>query len=75
MSLGNMTMPASLHFQTPMPGHDILDLPIYSFLLENEKAQKKALFDLGLMKGWKEHHPDRESCLVSLQVPQNQLKM
>ena len=51
MSLGDITMPASLHFQTPMPGQDILDLPIYSFLLENEKAQKKVLFDLGLMKG------------------------
>ena len=63
MFLGNITMPTSLHFQTPIPGRDILDMPIYSFLLENEKAQKKALFDLDLMKGWKERHPDRESFL------------
>ena len=29
----------------------------------HEKADKKVLFDLGLMKGWKERHPHRESRL------------
>jgi len=51
-------MPTSLVLQTPMPGHDTLDLPVYSFLIENEKAGKKVLFDLGLMKAWRERAPD-----------------
>jgi len=57
-------MPTSLTIQTPIPGHDTLDWPLYSFLIENEKADKKVLFDLGLMKGWKEKQPDRESHLL-----------
>jgi glyoxylase-like metal-dependent hydrolase (beta-lactamase superfamily II) len=39
-------------------GHDTLDLPVYSFLIENEQAHKKVLFDLGIMKDWKEKRPD-----------------
>jgi hypothetical protein len=59
--VGNMSVPASLLLQTPISGHDNLDLPLYSFLVENEKADKRVLFDLGLMKAWKEKIPDRES--------------
>jgi len=59
--IGNVSMPTSLAIQTPVPGHDTLDLPLYSFFVENERANKKVLFDLGLMKGWKEKQPDRES--------------
>jgi len=55
--VGNVSIPTSLVLQTPMPGHDTLDLPLYSFLIENEKAGKKVLFDLGLMKAWKERAP------------------
>ena len=61
MFLGNKIMPTALHFKTPMLNHDTLYLPICSFLLESETVHKKVLFDLGLMKGWKGYHPDRES--------------
>ncbi|KAI9451975.1 beta-lactamase-like protein [Lactarius psammicola] len=56
--VGNVSMPTSLLVQTQIPGHDTLDWPLYSFLIENEKADKKVLFDLGLMKAWKEKRPD-----------------
>ena len=59
--VGNMSVGTSWLLQTPIPGHDTLDLPLYSFLIENEKADKKVLFDLGLMKAWKEKLPDCES--------------
>lgn len=65
LSLGNVIMPTSLYVQKPVPGNDTMDLPIYSFLVENEKAHKKVLFDLGLIKAWKEKQPDRESSLLS----------
>jgi len=51
-------MPTTMHFPTPVEGHDTLDLPAYSFLVENAKAHKKVLFDLGIMKAWKEKRPD-----------------
>ena len=34
-----------------------MDLPAYSFLVENETAGKKVLYDLGFMKAWKEKLP------------------
>jgi hypothetical protein len=40
-----------------IPGHDILDIPCYSFLIEHKKSGKKILYDLGLMKEWKEKQP------------------
>lgn len=56
--VGEVSMPMSMVVQTPILGHDVLDLPLYSFLIDNEKADKKVLFDLGLMKAWKERRPD-----------------
>ncbi|KAI9436214.1 beta-lactamase-like protein [Lactarius indigo] len=56
--VGNVSMPTSFAIQKPISGHDTLDWPLYSFLIENEKAGKKVLFDLGLMKAWKEKQPD-----------------
>lgn len=41
----------------PIPGHDMLIAPCYSFLIENKKLGKKALFDLGFPKAWKEKFP------------------
>ena len=41
-----------------------MDVPMYSFLVENEVAGKKVLYDLGFMKAWKEKFPPlRESLL------------
>ncbi|KAH8978028.1 hypothetical protein EDB86DRAFT_3155743 [Lactarius hatsudake] len=65
--VGNVSLPTSLMIQKPIPGHDTLDWPLYSFLIENEKAGKKVLFDLGLMKPWKEKQPAGE---FSLPFPQ-----
>ena len=59
--VGNISYPTSIVLQTPIPGHETLDLALYSFLIENEKQDKKVLFDLGLMKAWKEKLPHRES--------------
>ena len=35
----------------------MIEAPIYSFLVENERVGKKVLFDLGMMKTWKEKLP------------------
>ena len=35
----------------------MIEAPLYSFLVENERVGKKALFDLGTMKTWKEKLP------------------
>jgi len=34
-----------------------MEMPIYTFLVENESVGKKLLFDLGMMKAWKEKLP------------------
>jgi len=34
-----------------------MEIPAYSFLVENETAGKKVLYDLGFMKAWKEKLP------------------
>jgi hypothetical protein len=64
LPLGNVTIPTSLYIQSPVSGHDTLDLPVYSFLVENKQAHKKVLFDLGIMKDWKEKRPERGSSLL-----------
>ena len=61
LPVGNETIPTSLHFQKPVSGHDTLDLAVCSFLVENEQAHKKVLFNLGIMKAWKEKRPERVS--------------
>ena len=44
-----------------------MDVPMYSFLVENEAAGKKVLYDLGFMKAWKEKFPPlRESLLRAM---------
>jgi hypothetical protein len=54
---GRTTVPTLYVFQNKIPGHDVLDIPCYSFLVENKKQGKKVLFDLGIMKAWKEKQP------------------
>ncbi|KAJ1709910.1 hypothetical protein NYO67_7942 [Aspergillus flavus] len=53
---GQITVPAVYILQSPIPGHDLLDIPCYSFLIEN-KRRKKVLFDLGPRKDWREKLP------------------
>ena len=53
-----MIVPSAIVVQYPRPGHDTFDIPTYSFLVENEKLGKKVLFELGIMKAWKEKQPE-----------------
>ncbi|KAF8257830.1 beta-lactamase-like protein [Lactarius quietus] len=57
MDAGHLIAPPTILVQSPRPGHDTLDIPTYSFLVENEKAGKKVLFELGIMKAWEEKLP------------------
>ncbi|OKL57597.1 hypothetical protein UA08_06949 [Talaromyces atroroseus] len=54
---GRITMPTAYVLSNQLPGHDVLEMPCYSFLIENKKSGKKVLFDLGLMKAWREKEP------------------
>jgi len=59
---GSAVLPTAMLVQPPIAGHDTMDTSLYSFLVENEVAGKKMLFDLGFMKAWKEKLPPlRES--------------
>lgn len=51
---GRTTVPTAYMFQEQIPGHDVLDVPCFSFLIENVALGKKVLYDLGIMKAWKE---------------------
>lgn len=54
---GRTTVPTAYVFQNQIFGHDLLDIPCYSFFIENKKQGKRVLFDLGIMKLWKEKQP------------------
>jgi glyoxylase-like metal-dependent hydrolase (beta-lactamase superfamily II) len=54
---GRTTATAALFVQQQIPGHDVLDAPCYSFLIENDNLGKKVLYDLGIMKAWREKLP------------------
>lgn len=57
LNVGSLVMPSSAFVQPHILGHEIMDMPIYCFLIENERVGKKVLFDLGIMKNWKEKLP------------------
>ncbi|RAK87820.1 metallo-beta-lactamase superfamily protein [Aspergillus costaricaensis CBS 115574] len=54
---GRTIVPTAYVVQMPISGHDVLDMPCYSFLIENKGLNKRVLFDLGLRKDWKEKLP------------------
>ncbi|GKZ89072.1 hypothetical protein AnigIFM59636_010787 [Aspergillus niger] len=54
---GQTSVPTAYGFKTPILGHDTLNMPCYSFLIENRNNNEKVLFDLGLRKDWKEKLP------------------
>ncbi|KAH9173064.1 hypothetical protein EDB89DRAFT_1885486 [Lactarius sanguifluus] len=66
MNTGHLVMPSAIFVQSPRPGHDTADVPIYSFLVENERVGKKVLFELGIMKAWKEKLPQFVSMVQSV---------
>jgi len=54
---GLIVAPAAMLVQPPIAGHDVMDVPVYSFPIENEAAGKKILYDLGIMKAWEAKQP------------------
>jgi hypothetical protein len=73
---GRTSMPAAHLFQNHIDGHDILDIHCYSFLVENKRFNKKILYDLGIMKAWKEKlPPSSELLLLPYTVISIQLKL
>ena len=54
---GKAVAPTTMMVQSPIAGHDVMDIPACCFLVENEAAGKKVLYDLGFMKAWKEKLP------------------
>ena len=57
LNAGCLVVPSITLVQPHIHGHEMIEAPIYSFLVENERVGKKALFDLGMMKTWKEKMP------------------
>ena len=60
---GSVVLPMAMLVQPPIAGHDAMDIPMYSFLVENDVAGKRVLYDLGFMKAWKEKLPPRRESL------------
>jgi hypothetical protein len=57
LSAGSAVLPTAMLVQPTIAGRDTMDISLYSFLVENEVAGKKLLFDLGFMKAWEEKLP------------------
>ncbi|KIW88092.1 uncharacterized protein Z519_11202 [Cladophialophora bantiana CBS 173.52] len=49
--------PVGLFMHPAIPGHEHLNAPAFSFLIEQQKSGRKILFDLGLRKDWQSHPP------------------
>ena len=54
---GTLSVRADFVIRNPVPGHDLLAAPCFSFLIENKKLGKKVLYDLGLVKAWEQKLP------------------
>jgi hypothetical protein len=65
---GRTTVPTAFLVQKQIPGHDLIDIPCYSFLIENKQLGKKVLYDLGIMKAWKEKQPPASEYMIYLQL-------
>ena len=61
---GSMTVDTKFFFHKPVPGHDATTIPFFSLLIENKQLGKKVLFDLGLMKAWKEKLPPQSGSIL-----------
>ncbi|KAL8643540.1 MAG: hypothetical protein Q9226_008298 [Calogaya cf. arnoldii] len=51
-------IPISTFMEPPIKGHDTLDCPAYSFLIEHKPLDQKVLFDLGVRKDWENLAPE-----------------
>ncbi|CEL53911.1 hypothetical protein RSOLAG1IB_06693 [Rhizoctonia solani AG-1 IB] len=43
----------SSFFEPPIKGRDVLDCPVYSFLIEHEPCNNRLLYDPGIAKNWR----------------------
>lgn len=50
-------IPIETFMEPKIKGHDILDCPAYSFLIEHGPSGQKILFDLGVRKDWENLAP------------------
>ncbi|KFY74810.1 hypothetical protein V499_05190 [Pseudogymnoascus sp. VKM F-103] len=55
-------MPVGTMFDPLIKGHTTLASPSYSFLIENERLERKVLYDLGTQQKWQEQAP----CVVDM---------
>ncbi|KFY35921.1 hypothetical protein V494_05478 [Pseudogymnoascus sp. VKM F-4513 (FW-928)] len=55
-------MPVGSMFDPVIKGHTTLASPSYSFLIENERLERKVLYDLGTQQKWQEQAP----CVVDI---------
>lgn len=51
-------MPVGTMFDPLIKGHTKLASPCFSFLIEHEKSGRKLLYDLGVLKNWKDQPPE-----------------
>lgn len=56
-STSTIQVPVSAFVVPPIPGHEYLRAPAFSFLVEQLSSHRKILFDLGLRKDWQNHPP------------------
>lgn len=43
---------SSIFFDDHIKGLDVLDMPVFSFLIESANKQQRIIFDLGVKKDW-----------------------
>ncbi|KAI5918726.1 beta-lactamase-like protein [Camillea tinctor] len=66
-STTRVKMPLAFFIKDPMPGHDMLQCPSYSFLIESQLG-KKILFDLGMRKDKESFPPLIRDAVASLDM-------
>jgi hypothetical protein len=54
---GHITVQIQYVLQNPIAGHEVAEMPCYSFLIRNKSIGKNVLYDLGVMKAWKDKQP------------------
>ena len=65
-------VPVPIMMMPYIAGHDLLDCPSHSFLIENVALGRRVLFDLGVRKDWRNLAPSVLNTIkhaVSLHVP------
>lgn len=69
LNSGTFSIRADFLVHNPLPGHDAITCPCYSFLIENKKLGKKVLYDLGLIKDTTKLPPSSKHCALKMWLP------